>query len=645
MKTGLLKKTVLLLSACLFIFSVSVHAQICFEEDFERVQLSGQTGDLPEGWVLYNDNNRPNQEFSYCNQAWKIRLVSGNKVAVSPSWFTSANARADRWMVTPVIDLKGTVAPALDFTARSYDAGERESYLVMVSTTDSAKTSFTDTILNVSNESGSWVERVADLSAYAGKSIRLAFVQRSKDRYALYIDNIRVQDLKRPHVDLSSLLCPSKVSPDTAFGLSAKARMIASEEVTSYTVAYRFALMENPSQTVFEGTKTVALQAKESPQLGVRAFDVESPVLSLSEEGSYEVAFWMTSVNDGKQIESDTLYASIEVSLQGYFQRNTLLELFSSSTCSPCAKANPWIKKAYEAVYAGEQASLLSVIKYQMNIPAPGDPCVIDEGLYKFQLYGGSGVPAMYLNGVKRTSADGWENFENELPMIIEREFSKSTPLGIEAQMTREGNLFTVNVNLTNVIAYENAVLYVVFTEDSLSHPAQSNGETEFFHVARKVLPSAYGEELELRASGTNTYTYSYTFDGQKPRIFAGLNGLSAVVYVQDKESLEVLQSVHLPAIESTVANRSMELADGRVNLSPNPARNHCRLSMELRTGGDVSVDILDLQGRVCQKTQFAFLQPGINVMDISTEGLLKGCYFVRISTPAGVVIKKLIVC
>lgn len=645
MTTGLLKKTVLFLLACLFVFPAAVHAQICFQEDFERVPLSNQTGDLPEGWVLYNDNNRPNQEFSYCNQAWKVRLVSGNKVAVSPSWFTSSNTRADRWMITPVIDLKNTIAPALDFDARSYDAGERESYLVMVSTTDSAKTSFTDTLLNISGESGSWMERVADLSEYAGKSIRLAFVQRSKDRYALYIDNIRVQDLSRVHVDLSSLLCPTKVAPDTAFSLSAKARILARETVTSYTVAYKFTLMENPSQTVFDGSKTVALSGKESSSLKVRAFEVESPVLSLSEEGSYEVAFWVASVNDNEQIISDTLYASVEVSQQGYFKRNTLLELFSSSTCSPCAKANPWIKKAYEAVYASEQAPLLSVVKYQMNIPAPGDPCIIDEGLYRFQVYGGGGVPSMYLNGVKKTPVNGWESFENELLGIIENEFSKSTPFGIEAQMTRDGNTFTVNVSLTNVIAYENAVLYVVFTEDSLFHSPQSNGETEFFHVARKVLPSAYGEELELRASGTNTYAYSYTFDGQKPRIFAGLNGLSAVVYVQDKESLEVLQSVHLPAIESTVANRSMELADGRVNLSPNPARNHCRLSMELRTGGDVSVDILDLQGRVCQKMQFAFLQPGINVMDISTEGLLMGCYFVRISTPAGVVIKKLIVC
>ncbi len=55
--------------------------------------------------------------------------------------------------------------------------------------------------------------------------------------------------------------------------------------------------------------------------------------------------------------------------------RVPLYEVFTSSTCGPCAPAN-----AHMSPIFAQYTEQLAVVKYQMNWPDSGDPYFTDEG-------------------------------------------------------------------------------------------------------------------------------------------------------------------------------------------------------------------------------------------------------------------------
>ncbi len=114
---------------------------------------------------------------------------------------------ADKWMILPAIDLTAANAATLYWNAAqesNFDGGEggaspdqRENYEVLVSASGNAPADFTDAALYESSDepAGTWASRSADLSAYAGQTIYIAFhlnTPASRQGSALMIDDIRV---------------------------------------------------------------------------------------------------------------------------------------------------------------------------------------------------------------------------------------------------------------------------------------------------------------------------------------------------------------------------------------------------------------------------------------------------------------------
>lgn len=184
-----------------FLFSILLvsamgHAQTSvFTEGFEEI-----TDLYGAGWTLYNDTNTPYGTYaSMFPNAWEPILwtaESGNKVVTSPSWFTTVSP-ADRWLITPAITIPANSTASLEFFARSHDVSPYDDgFKVKISTTNTAKASFTN-ILSVAHAVNSPIADLTspytvNLSAYAGQTIYLAWVNDYTNGNLLSIDDIDV---------------------------------------------------------------------------------------------------------------------------------------------------------------------------------------------------------------------------------------------------------------------------------------------------------------------------------------------------------------------------------------------------------------------------------------------------------------------
>lgn len=160
-----------------------------FQESFD----SG----IPATFTMYNvDGLTPDASVAEYTNAWIGKTDPAdptNNVASATSYFSPVGS-ANRWLVTPAISL-GNFGNTLTWQAKSHDASYSESYYVLVSTTDNAMASFTDTLETVFFEDVNWISHSVNLSenGYDGQTVYLAFVLRTYNGFKFYLDSINVE--------------------------------------------------------------------------------------------------------------------------------------------------------------------------------------------------------------------------------------------------------------------------------------------------------------------------------------------------------------------------------------------------------------------------------------------------------------------
>lgn len=149
---------------------------------------------MPINWTIVdNDSNTPVDPLF--SNAWITTTDPENDqdtVAASTSYFSPIDT-ADRWLITPPLVL-GAYGNRISWKAKSHDASYPDDYIVLVSTTNTDITSFTDTIGLIQEENFEWTYREVDLSleGYTSQTIYIAFVNNTVDGFILYMDSIHV---------------------------------------------------------------------------------------------------------------------------------------------------------------------------------------------------------------------------------------------------------------------------------------------------------------------------------------------------------------------------------------------------------------------------------------------------------------------
>lgn len=223
-------KQTLLLSALAFLPIASQAQETYLSTNF--------TDGIPSDFVLYDvDGNEPSLDMMDKGFAIGTPWITleegkeGNKVAASTSWYKKAGTSND-WMITSAFEVKSDKA-VLSWRAMASDSEYRDGYKVYISTTGSEVSDFTsDAVFSVSKENASWTERQVSLADYVGQTIRVAFVNTTKDRAMLYVDDIFAGIPSC--IDFS---CDLEEGVMTQYGqLDLSGKAMAKEAISSFTV-------------------------------------------------------------------------------------------------------------------------------------------------------------------------------------------------------------------------------------------------------------------------------------------------------------------------------------------------------------------------------------------------------------------------
>jgi len=237
-------------------------------------------------------------------------------------------------------------------------------------------------------------------------------------------------------------------------------------------------------------------------------------------------------------------------------QRRVLHEVFSGSNCGPCLEAD---ERLLDVLHANEGAYVL--LSYQIG----SDPYVTTEGVQRRMSYLPSDAESYSIPWVQADGDNGFHPNEiNNDEGYHQDNFDEfvAEPCSLELTVTYEVVDQTIDLEVTLTPLQdepsEDLALYVAIIEGTTFENVGSNGQTEFHHVMKKMLPDQHGHSLDPLVRGeVVTVSDSYTFQGDydddtsisnavdhdEAHTVEEFDDLSVVVFVQDEESRQVHQS------------------------------------------------------------------------------------------------------
>lgn len=363
---------------------------------------------------------------------------------------------------------------------------------------------------------------------------------------------------------------------------------------------------------------------------------------------TYLIKVWASNINgnNDQNPANDTASMQLQI-LNQMVQRLPLHEGFTSSTCAPCVAGNTNLKSIFTA-----NPNKYTCVKYQMSWPGNGDPYYTAEGGDRRTYYGINSVPWLMVDGQlnKNTSAYTQAEFDYyyQIPAFV----------NLTASHTIIGHTVNVTVNIDPIanISSNQLILHCAIIENKTTQNVGSNGETEFFYVMKKMVPSSSGTALTPLTSGSSvTKNLSWTFVGSyrlPPNALSPINNatehsveeftdLSVVVWIQDNADKKIYQSAW-----STFAGAINEKPDGNgiIALFPNPAATTSYIRYQTTENVETSIKVFNLTGQKMLDLHQGMTQSGIHSVSLNTESFPEGMYIVQLTVGNRMFSSKLII-
>ena len=218
-------------------------------------------------------------------------------------------------------------------------------------------------------------------------------------------------------------------------------------------------------------------------------------------------------------------------------QHVILGEDFTSTTCEPCFPSSLVLDSLAE-LYTGS----FIVIRYHVWWPPPGnDPFYwanTEENGARNDYYDNLFAPHLFLDGSTDAGRDHtvWE-------AILRDRLHREAHVDIKISNVLDGFQGSATAAITSCedLSDRNLITHFVITESEIESYA-SNGKSVFQQVMRDMLPDPSGQHITLVRETQVQLNRSYTIDPSWNSEF-----LNLVVFVQDDDTREVLQSASIP--------------------------------------------------------------------------------------------------
>lgn len=318
--------------------------------------------------------------------------------------------------------------------------------------------------------------------------------------------------------------------------------------------------------------------------------------------------------------------------------RVSLVETFTSSTCGPCNPGNVNLENILSnSVNNGKYAK----IKYQMSWPGTGDPYFTNEGDIRRGYYSVSSIPYTAIDA-------GYNGNPSSLSQThFNNAYAVPAQADIHAWYQIDEPNQTVNVQVdfqTFQDLNPGSRLFVAIIEYTTDNNVKSNGETEFHHVMKKLIPSAAGKVLSaMTANQSVSYDFSFQFPGNY-RLPANatdpidntiehsveeFSDLGVIVWAQHPNTKEVYQAANAIMGIGGLEEQPTSIASSKVY--PNPMNESGVLAFHLMNNTDVSIQIVNAQGQVIKTDELSGLEIGRVEYPFDLKGLANGIYSIRV--------------
>jgi hypothetical protein len=599
-------------------------ATTAFAQGQSTIYSENFNNGIPSGWTQVTNATdggfQAGSASSMSSQYFTITNPGSNIVATNDD---DCNCnKADEYLITDTMDLSNYSSLHATFKSFFYGAtysGATEAAEFLYTTNGgSSWTSLADI-----DPAADWTSQWIDISAACGNSnVQFAFNYQDGGGwlYGLGIDDFAIFAPYNFDIAVESLDMFSTVGLNNApFTIEGTIKNYGGTTISSLALNY----------SVNGGTAaTDNLSGLSIAPYGTYTFS-HNTNWNPGATGNYDVAIWASSLNGGNDQNNgnDTLNTTIEV-VTATADRVVLAEEFTSSTCAPCASFNPGYKQLLDANNANTSGTQLVSVKYQMNWPSPGnDPAYNSEGAARRVLYGISGVPDVVYSGANIPTSQGAIDAVMGIPALAE----------LEAEWSATGNYIQCDVTAEALADLGNNVsLHMAMIEKEIAHNVQTNGETTFYHVFRKFMDGSNGHAMGAMTAG-NTYTHyansTITVNSAPAQgsfdFWVGANNMDIIVWLQDMSNGEVLQAAYAEYTTSSVDE--MENFAKYIAIFPNPANEVAGVEIELMDRTEVAINMVNAMGQTVL-VDAQTLDAGVQKIDLNTESLSAGLYFVNVN-------------
>ena len=498
-------KTKILLSALFLTFSIFTFSQTFIWESFDSGQMppaNWTISGLPDQWSVGNSSNAggsaPEAQFTYVQQTTTTRLIS------------------------PMCDLTGLTSVKVSFK-HMYDWYSNPAPKVGLATRSHNGTWTTVWEKTpTGNISAEQIDVIISNSDVGQSEFQICFYLNG-NMYNMdywFLDNVLLFNPLNLDAGVISLSATPTYFADP---VQVKGSIMNMGLTTIADAEIKYQVDNGP-------VATTTFTSLNLPTQGIYDFTLDQ--LMTGSIGPHELTVWLDKINGVKDDNqaNDTLRKT-EYKICYVVPRTPLYEEFTSSTCAPCASFNtsfvPWCNTNEDSI---------TLVKYQMSWPAPGDPYYTLEGGVRRAYYGVNAVPDLYVNG---------GNTGTNIGSVVQAFNQAKQQIGmmkISGTNSLNGTVMTIDATVLPFSNFNNVRVYIIVMEKITHNNHMSNGETSFEHVMMKMVPDAEGTTANLVDRVPFTIHQTVDLAGTHIEEFTDL---IVGIFVQDPTSKEVYQSVY----------------------------------------------------------------------------------------------------